>query len=155
MLIIVRIQIENYGLFNRYIKLFHNNTPSNIYLFYIHHKNEISPFSQDCVSKFLHKYYNTVKLTHPEIPEKLTPHMLRYSRAMSLYQNGMPLPLISEWLGHSSLETTLVYANADITMKRNAINKATQPLNPLKSKLPNRTVHSTDDILLKRYTGLI
>ncbi len=28
---------------------------------------------------------------------------------MHLYQHGMDLTLISQWLGHASLETTLVY----------------------------------------------
>jgi len=33
--------------------------------------------------------------------------------------------LFYEWLGHSNLETTLIYAYADIEMKRVAIEKAT------------------------------
>ncbi|MBQ1924090.1 MAG: tyrosine-type recombinase/integrase [Lachnospiraceae bacterium] len=32
---------------------------------------------------------------------------LRHSRALHLYRAGVPLPLISEWLGHSNIETTL------------------------------------------------
>jgi hypothetical protein len=43
---------------------------------------------------------------------------------MHLYQAGMPLVLVAEWLGHSQLETTLVYAHADTSMKRKAIEKA-------------------------------
>lgn len=44
----------------------------------------------------------------------------------------MPLPLVAEWLGHSNIETTIqYYANADISMKREAIEKATSELNPL------------------------
>ncbi len=39
----------------------------------------------------------------------------RHSRAMHLYnRNGMPLPLIAEWLGHSKMDTTRqFYANAN------------------------------------------
>jgi integrase/recombinase XerD len=31
---------------------------------------------------------------------------------MHLYQAGMPLALLTEWLGHADPETTLVYANS-------------------------------------------
>jgi integrase len=35
--------------------------------------------------------------------------MFRHGRAMSLYRNGMPLALLSEFLGHANPETTLIY----------------------------------------------
>ena len=57
--------------------------------------------------------------------------MFRHSRAIHLYRNGVPLPLISQWLGHSNLETTLVYAYADTEMKRKAIESATKKNHPL------------------------
>ena len=38
----------------------------------------------------------------------------------------MPLALLSEWLGHSQTETTMIYAHADTEMKRKAIESATQ-----------------------------
>ena len=50
---------------------------------------------------------------------------------MHLYQGGMPLVLVAEWLGHAQLETTLIYAHADTEMKRKAIAKATAASNPL------------------------
>ena len=51
---------------------------------------------------------------------------------MHLYRNGMPLPLVAEWLGHSKMDITRqYYANADTTMKQEAIEKATSKLNPL------------------------
>ncbi|KJR44902.1 hypothetical protein UF75_4720 [Desulfosporosinus sp. I2] len=31
---------------------------------------------------------------------------------MHLYRGGMPLALLSEWLGHAQLETTMIYAYA-------------------------------------------
>lgn len=60
---------------------------------------------------------------------------MRHSRAMHLYRNGMPLPLVAEWLGHSRMDTTRrFYANADTTMKKEAIDKATSDMNPLYSE---------------------
>ena len=39
------------------------------------------------------------------------------------------MPLLSEWLGHAQMETTIkYYANADIRMKQEAIEKATSTL---------------------------
>ena len=44
------------------------------------------------------------------------------------------MPLLSEWLGHAQMETTIkYYANADIRMKQEAIEKATSDLNPILS----------------------
>jgi integrase/recombinase XerD len=43
---------------------------------------------------------------------------------MHLYQVGMPLALLTEWLGHADPETTLIYAHADTEMKRHALEKA-------------------------------
>lgn len=59
-----------------------------------------------------------------DVPGKVTPHMFRHSRTLNLYRKGMPLPLISGWLGYSDLESTLIYAYADTEMKRNAVNNA-------------------------------
>ena len=43
---------------------------------------------------------------------------------MHLYTAGVPLPLISEWLGHSNEETTRIYyAKATDEMKRQAQRK--------------------------------
>ena len=43
---------------------------------------------------------------------------------MHLYRAGMPLALLAEFLGHEDPETTLIYAFADMEMKREAIEKA-------------------------------
>ena len=52
------------------------------------------------------------------------PHMMRHTRAMHLYQSGMPMVLLSQYLGHAQVETTMIYAYADTEMKRAAIQKA-------------------------------
>lgn len=45
---------------------------------------------------------------------------------MHLYRSGMPLALLSEFLGHQDPETTLIYAFTDTEMKREAIKKASE-----------------------------
>ena len=82
-----------------------------------------------------------------------TPHMFRHSRALNLYRKGVPLPLIAEWLGHSNLETTLIYAYADTEMKRAAIEKATDANHPLR-KAEGFDEAVFDEGTLKRLCGL-
>jgi len=81
--------------------------------------------------------------------------MFRHSRAMHLYQNGMDLTLVSQWLGHAHLETTRIYAHADTEHKRNAIAAATHADNPLFSRFNSERFTVTDEETLKRLTGLI
>ena len=43
------------------------------------------------------------------IPEKVTPHALRRSKATMLYRSGVPIELVAALLGHSSPDTTAQY----------------------------------------------
>ena len=51
----------------------------------------------------------------------LCPHVLRHSRAMHLYDAGVPLPYIRDILGHADLSTTEIYARASTEAKRKAL----------------------------------
>jgi integrase/recombinase XerD len=51
----------------------------------------------------------------------LSPHVLRHSRAMHLYDAGVPLPYIRDILGHVDLSTTDIYARASTEAKRKAL----------------------------------
>ena len=71
---------------------------------------------------------------------------------MHLYHNGMPLPLVTEWLGHSKMDTTRqYYANADTTMKQEAIEKATSKLNPLINGELDLDWEDDEELLKKLY----
>jgi integrase/recombinase XerD len=52
---------------------------------------------------------------------RLSPHVLRHSRAMHLYDSGVPLPYIRDILGHVDLSTTEIYARASTEAKRRAL----------------------------------
>lgn len=52
---------------------------------------------------------------------RLSPHILRHSRAMHLYDSGVPLPYIRDILGHADLSTTEIYARASTDAKCKAL----------------------------------
>lgn len=77
------------------------------------------------ISYILHKNAEIARKLHPElIPETLSPHCLRHSKAMHLLQAGVNLIYIRDFLGHTDVRTTQIYARADVTLKRQAIEKA-------------------------------
>ena len=91
-----------------------------------------------------------------EVPEPLTPHMFRHSRAMHLYEDGVPLTTIKQFLGHSSIDTTYIYAYASVEMKRKAIDKATNENNMLnKMKIKAQATSPLKSLdKFKEYFGL-
>lgn len=123
---LVPVSKETMKMFDRYKSLFHMDSVQDSYLFYTRHQKEKTPMSDDNVARFLKKYADRARTKDIHIPDNVHPHMLRHSRAMHLYQNGMPLAMLSEFLGHEDPETTLIYAYADTEMKRQAILKASK-----------------------------
>lgn len=55
---------------------------------------------------------------------KISPHTMRHSKAMHLYEAGIPLPYIRDILGHVDLSTTDIYARASTEAKRKALESA-------------------------------
>lgn len=87
------------------------------------------------ITYILEKYVEEVRSSHPElIPEVISPHSFRHSKAMHLLQSGVNLVYIRDLLGHVSIKTTEVYARADNLMKRNALENAYQGTSP--SEMP-------------------
>ena len=64
----------------------------------------------------------------------------------------MDLTLISQWLGHKSYTTTLVYAHADTEAKRKAIEKAMADGNPTENMEVNYI--ETNEEMIKKLYGL-
>lgn len=51
----------------------------------------------------------------------VSPHVFRHTAAMNLLRSGVDLAVIRSWLGHASLDTTHHYLEADVEMKRRAL----------------------------------
>jgi len=113
---------EVVAMLRQYENVFHPERCPQKYLFYITRMGVETSMSADNALRILRKIEDKAKLQRPNIPH-LHPHYFRHVRAMHLYQAGMPLALVGEWLGHSQLETTLIYSYADTEMKRAAAEK--------------------------------
>jgi site-specific recombinase XerD len=82
------------------------------------------------VTYILKTYAGLARKINPAIiPEKISCHSLRHSKAMHLLQAGVNLVYIRDLLGHVSVQTTDVYARADSKQKREAFEKAYVDLN--------------------------
>ena len=57
------------------------------------------------------------------IPKTVSPHSLRHSKAVHLLRSGVPLIYIRDFLGHTAVSTTEIYARADSKFKREALEK--------------------------------
>jgi site-specific recombinase XerD len=139
-----------------YLSEFHKESglSADTHLFYLISHGHKHQLSNDCVAKFIRKYGELARQNCPEVPENVHPHMFRHSRAMHLYQNGMDLTLVSQWLGHANLETTQIYAKADTEHKRKAISQATPASDPMHKLLNPSRFTITDEEQIKRLYGL-
>ena len=105
--------------------------------------------------RHLARHYGTMaRKCCKEVPKNVHPHLFRHSRAMHLYEHGMDLMLVSQWLGHAQFKTTLIYARADPEMKRKAIERATAKDARLRDLIKPKRMKVDDDNLLKRLYGL-
>lgn len=77
------------------------------------------------LNHILHRYANMARIKNAKlVPERISCHCLRHSKAMHLLQAGVNLVYIRDILGHVSVQTTEIYARADSRKKREAIEKA-------------------------------
>ena len=113
-------------------------------------KDYISHPKPNAVNLFMKKYGETARRACPEVPERVHPHQLRHSRAMHLYRAGMPLVLLSEFLGHADVNTTRIYAWADTEMKRQAIQKVSKAT----AEDSIEPIWANDEEMIKRLYGL-
>jgi integrase/recombinase XerD len=98
--------------------------------------------SADAVQHALATHVAVARRKCPSLMKKhVTPHVLRHTAAMELLQAGVDRALIAIWLGHESLDTTQIYLDADLQLKRTVLDKIT----PIENR-PGR--YRPDDKLL-------
>ena len=113
---------------SEYLRVFHEGTADRqSLLFYTKVKGRIGKMSEGNAERFITQYARQASTECADIPEKVHPHMFRRSRATQLYQGGVELALISRILGHSSIETTKIYAVPSMDMLRDAMQSVETP----------------------------
>ncbi len=138
-----------------YLKIFHPNAELNNdgYLFFTTIKGQIDKMSDDNVSCFLKRYAKSAHEICSEVPLQMHAHLFRHTRAMHLYQAGIPLSYIKDFLGHANVNTTDIYASTDTSMMKAALEKI-QPKNSDNSPQEQPVWQNNEEMILK-LCGLI
>lgn len=118
---IVSITDKTVGHIKMYMKMYHATQNGDCPLFYTVIQGNLSPMSTGNVERIVHKYADAIRPTHPNLPEKVHPHMFRRTRATGLYHSGVEMELVSRILGHASTQTTRIYATPSMAMLRAAM----------------------------------
>ena len=101
-------------LMNKYIRAFHPDSQSRMTpLFFNEKKQALTRYG---VTYILKKY--AAKASPALVPQKVSPHVLRHTKAMHLLRAGVNMMYIRDFLGHVEVSTTEVYARIDAEMKR-------------------------------------
>jgi integrase/recombinase XerD len=78
---------------------------------------------------------------------RISPHTFRHTTAMHLLQGGVAPEIIALWLGHESPNTTHLYLEADLKMKRQALDALVPPRK-------KRSVRSDEELLIRTLGSL-
>lgn len=131
----VPLMVRTISLLETYIATAHPYPSAEDPLFFTVAHGKRNRMSYECVAKMVAKYGRAAAESHPGFPERCHAHLLRHTRAMHLYQDGVPLSYVKEVLGHANINTTGIYASADLEMLR----KVMEPLDmdlPTASPMP-------------------
>ncbi|MCR5129403.1 MAG: site-specific integrase [Lachnospiraceae bacterium] len=115
-----------------YLAEFHPDGKNEDYLFYTIHDRQHTKMAPRTVNSFLSSYAKQLHEMDPSFPEKLHCHVFRHSIGMAMYKAGIPISYIKDFLGHSSLDSTAVYAHADSDAMAEALRSVDQEALPLK-----------------------
>lgn len=149
---ITPLSSEIWRQFDRYCEKYHPDRNPEDLMFYSFRNGSRNKMSSDNISRILAGCETKVRKDNPELIH-LHSHLFRRTRAMHLYQAGVPLPTISEWLGHSNIETTRFYAKVTEEMKREALHKLSDSDNSV-FKDDVAFKYANDEDAIKRLCGL-
>ena len=115
---IVPISDELVKLLNKYFKQLYFDYGDGL-LFYSKNHIKYSRFGINFIIKAL---VDKLKILYPTyFKGNYHPHSFRHSKATHLYNNGTPLLYIKDFLGHSTITTTEIYATPNSTKQRELI----------------------------------
>lgn len=133
-----------------YLQEFHPNSNKDSFLFFTVIHGTKNKMSIGNIERLVTKYANLARKEDPTVPNRVTPHMYRHSRAMSLLKVHTPYELIARFLGHSNLNTTQTYAKYDIEMLREASNR----VESITLEMQDDALWDVDEAVLSKLCGL-
>lgn len=136
---------------NAYLREFHPTQDNNAFLIYTVHKGGHTQMTGGDVDYALKKYAKRLHNRDDTFPLNLHEHMLRHSIAMAMLKHGVPLSYIKDFLGHSQIQTTTIYAHSDDEAIRKALDQVKHP-KPIRQE--NKRWKGKESELLK-YCGLL
>lgn len=127
---IIPLSREQVELLRSYIE--ENSTTLSTYSSPLFQNSRGTKLTREGIAYILKRYARMArKISSALIPERLSPHSLRHSRAMHLLQDGIThIVDLRDILGHESIQTTSIYARADSKSKREALERAYQGTTP-------------------------
>jgi len=124
----VSLTDKTVGHLKQYLQAFHAKSPHDTDLFSTTIKGETSAMSPGNVRRLIKKYSEIARSSSPDMPKSVHPHMFRRTRATNLYQDGVPLELVSSILGHAHVETTKThYAKPSLAQMRDSLESVPTP----------------------------
>jgi site-specific recombinase XerD len=88
-----------------------------------------APVTRFGIRHILRKYTSSARDQCPSMRTKaVNPHTIRHTTAMHLLRAGNDINMVSYWLGHVDINTTHVYVEIDMDMKRRMLEKTTAPV---------------------------
>lgn len=123
---VVPISEELVKLINKYLKEVYINYGDD-YLFYSAQKKK---YYRNSINKIITVLVANLKIKHPNyFKGTYHPHSFRHTKATHLYNNGTPLLYVKEFLGHSTISSTEIYATPDSKKQREEILKNSETIN--------------------------
>lgn len=120
-----------------YLAEFHPNGKNGDHLFYTIHSGGHTKMSPRTVNAFLSSYARQLHETDQTFPENLHCHVFRHSIGMAMFKSGIPISYIKDFLGHSSLDSTAIYAHADNESMAEALRSVDQEALPERDRAGN------------------
>ncbi len=106
----------------RYITVFHGHSPQRSdYLFYSSYRREKGKLTQPAIAKRLKIYAELAHEKCDEVPLNLHSHLWRHSMACHWRDDNINIVEIKELMGHSSLQSTMIYQDVTEEQKLAAI----------------------------------
>jgi site-specific recombinase XerD len=88
-----------------------------------------APVTRFGIRHITRKYAVSAQSRCPSLKTKtVSPHTLRHTTAMHLLRAGNDINMVSYWLGHADINTTHIYVEIDMEMKRKMLQKTNAPV---------------------------